>query len=172
MHLIETLVIYLSVTHTSTTMAEDVAVILANIRAAQDEHRARPGAASAIHVLILACFAHIFLMLEVMVAQWSAGLLPAPAPRAPRRHNARAARQAAQRPDSIRTPRRAPTGDTPAPMPQRPMPRQHVPRPAAPPLILRRAAPSRPAPPAPSPPRLQKPAWTTSPTHAHIVPLS
>ena len=30
-------------THTSTTMAEDVAVILANIRATQDEHRARPG---------------------------------------------------------------------------------------------------------------------------------
>ena len=153
-------------------MAEDVAVILANIRATQDEHRARPGAVSAIHVLILACFAHIFLMLEVMVARWSAGLLPAPTPRAPRRHNTRAARQAIQRPDSVRTPRRTATGDTPAGQTARPAPQRPAPRPAAPPLILRRAAPSRPAPPAPSPPRLQKPAWATSPTHAHIVPLS
>ncbi len=157
-------------------MAEDIAAILAKIRAAQDEHRAHPGAVSAIHVLILACFAHIFLMLEVMVAQWSAGLLPAPTHRTPRRKSARAiaTHEATQRPDCVRTPRRAAIRLARVGQAVRAIaramraPRHH---PIAHPIPTR-AVPSRPAPVLPTPLRVQKPAWTTSPTHAQIVPLS
>lgn len=157
-------------------MAEDIAAILAKIRAAQDEQRAHPGAVSAIHVLILACFAHIFLMLEAMVAQWSAGLRPAPTPRAPRRKPARAAaaHEAAQRPDSVRTPRRAVIREAHISRSVRAIARamcasRHPPlaHPMSPSTV-----PSRPAPAVPAPLRFQKPAWVTPPTHAQIVTIS